>query len=53
LATKESVGWATSKSPNADLAKAALINAIQRQQADPAQGKLHSYQGVHNSLKLS
>jgi len=40
------------KKPNTDLAKAALSHAIQRQQADPTQGMLHSYQGVQYSAQL-
>jgi transposase InsO family protein len=38
LATKEIVGWAMSKSPNAELAKVALSHAIRRQQPDTATG---------------
>lgn len=49
LSTKEIVGYALSTSPNADLAMAALNNAIKRQQ--PALNKLmfHSDQGCQYS----
>ena len=49
LATKEIVGWALSKSPNAELAKAALSHAIRRQQPDTAKLMFHSDQGVQYS----
>jgi transposase InsO family protein len=52
LATKEVVGWAMSKSPNAALAKAALSHAIRRQQPDTTQLMFHSDQGVQYSAKL-
>lgn len=52
LATKEIVGWAMSKRPNAELAKAALSHAIRRQQPDTAKLMFHSDQGVQYSAKL-
>ncbi|MDF1587914.1 MAG: IS3 family transposase, partial [Gammaproteobacteria bacterium] len=52
LATKEVVGWAMSTSPNAELAKAALSHAIQRQQPDLTKLLFHSDQGVQYSAKL-
>ncbi len=52
LATKEIVGWAMSKSPNAELAKVALSHAIRRQQPDTAKLMFHSDQGVQYSAKL-
>jgi len=52
LATKEIVGWAMSKSPNAELAKAALSHAIRRQQPDTAKRMFHSDQGVQYSATL-
>jgi len=52
LATKEIVGWAMSKSPNAELAKSALSHAIRRQQPDTAKLMFHSDQGVQYSAKL-
>lgn len=52
LATKEIVGWAMSKSPNAELAKVALSHAIRRQQPDTTKLMFHSDQGVQYSAKL-
>tara|TARA_R110001606_G_C15293923_1_gene641840 strand:+ start:386 stop:1231 length:846 start_codon:yes stop_codon:yes gene_type:complete len=52
LATKEIVGWAMSKSPNAELAKTALSHAIRKQQPDTAKLMFHSDQGVQYSAKL-
>jgi putative transposase len=52
LATKEVVGWAMSKSPNAELAKAALSHAIRRQLPDTEKLMFHSDQGVQYSAKL-
>ncbi len=51
LATKEIVGWAMSKSPNAELAKAALSHALRRQQPEPSKLMFHSDQGVQYSAK--
>ena len=52
LATREVVGWAMSKNPNAELAKAALSHAILRQQPDTTKLLFHSDQGVQYSAKL-
>lgn len=52
LATKEVVGWAMPTSLNAELAKAALSDAIRRQQPDTTQLLFHSDQGVQYSAKL-
>ena len=52
LASKEIVGWAMSKSPNAELAKAALRYAIRKQQPDPSKLLFHSDQGVQYSAIL-
>jgi transposase InsO family protein len=52
LATKEIVGWAISKRPNAELAKDALSHAIRRQQPVLNQLMFHSEQGVQYSAKL-
>jgi transposase InsO family protein len=52
LATKEIVGWAMSKSPNAELAKEALSHAIRRQQPNTKKLMFHSDQGVQYSAKL-
>lgn len=49
LSTKEIVGYALSKSPNAELAKAALNNAIKRQQPVLNQLLFHSDQGCQYS----
>lgn len=45
-------GWTISKSPNAELAKAALNHAIRRQQPDTSKLMFHSDQGVQYSAKL-
>ena len=52
LGSREIVGWAMSQQPNADLAKEALKQAIQKQQ--PATTKLlfHSDQGIQYSANL-
>ena len=52
LATREVVGWAISKTPNAELAKAALNHAILRQLPDTTKLLFHSDQGVQYSAKL-
>ena len=52
LASKEIVGWAMSRSPNAELAKSALSHAIRKQQPDPSQLLFHSDQGVQYSANL-
>jgi transposase InsO family protein len=49
LATKEIVGYALSTSPDAALTKAALDDAIQRQQPDTTKLIFHSDQGVQYS----
>lgn len=51
LATKEIIGYAMSKSPNALLAKDALINAIKRQRPNTNNLIFHSDQGVQYSAK--
>lgn len=52
LATKEVVGFALSKSPNAQLVKDALNHAIHRQQPDTTTLLFHSDQGIQYSAKL-
>ncbi len=52
LGSKEIVGWAMSKHPNAELAKAALNHAVRRQQPDTSQLLFHSDQGVQYSANL-
>ena len=52
LASKEVVGWAMSRSPNAELAKAALSYAIRKQQPNPGKLLFHSDQGVQYSANL-
>ena len=52
LGSKEIVGWAMSKHPNAELAKEALNHAIRRQQPDTRQLLFHSDQGVQYSANL-
>lgn len=52
LATKEIVGWAMSKTPNAELAKTALNRAIIKQRPNTAQLLFHSDQGTQYSAKL-
>jgi len=49
LSTKEIVGYAMSQSPNARLAKEALMNAIKRQQPNTNLLMFHSDQGVQYS----
>lgn len=51
LATKEIVGYAMSTSPNAQLAKDALDNAIKRNHPDTNLLMFHSDQGVQYSAK--
>lgn len=51
LSTKEIVGYALSTTPNAQLAKNALDNAIDRQQPDTRKLMFHSDQGVQYSAK--
>jgi len=51
LTTKEVVGFALSKSPNAQLAKEALNNAISKQHPDTTKLLFHSDQGVQYSAK--
>jgi putative transposase len=51
LSTREVVGYATSKSPNAALAKQALMNAIKRQRPDTTGLIFHSDQGCQYSAK--
>ena len=46
LGTKEIVGWALSKSPDAELAKAALNNAIKRKKPNASKLLFHSDQGT-------
>jgi len=49
LGTREIVGFAMSQAPNAELAKAALKHAIQKQQPDTTKLLFHSDQGVQYS----
>lgn len=49
LSTKEIVGYALSQSPNAELVKDALHNAIKRQHPDTSKLMFHSDQGVQYS----
>jgi putative transposase len=49
LSTKEIVGYALSQSPNAQLVKEALVNAIKRQQPTTDFLLFHSDQGVQYS----
>lgn len=49
LSTKEIVGYAMSQSPNAQLAKYALMNAIKREQLNTDLLMFHSDQGVQYS----
>ncbi len=51
LATKEIVGYGLSTSPDAALTKAALNDAVQRQQPDTTKLIFHSDQGVQYSAK--
>ena len=52
LGTREIVGYALSQTPDAQLAKQALINAIAFVQPDTRQLMFHSDQGVQYSAKL-
>ncbi|VAW74757.1 Mobile element protein [hydrothermal vent metagenome] len=49
LGSRDIVGWAMSQQPNAELAKEALKQAIQKQQPDTTQLLFHSDQGVQYS----
>ena len=51
LGSREVVGWAMSKKPNANLTKEALKQAIQKQRPDTTQLLFHSDQGVQYSAK--
>lgn len=51
LATREVVGYAMSKSPDAQLAKDALMDAIRKQNPDTTKLMFHSDQGVQYSAK--
>jgi transposase InsO family protein len=51
LATREVVGYALSKSPDAQLAKDALMNAIRKHNPDTTKLIFHSDQGVQYSAK--
>ena len=52
LGTKEIVGWALSKTPDATLAKAALSNAICRKKADTSKLLFHSDQGTQYTANM-
>ena len=52
LGTKEIVGWALSKSPDAQLAKAALSNAIGRKQPETSKLLFHSDQGTQYTANM-
>ncbi len=52
LGTKEIVGWALSKSPDASLAKEALSNAISRKQPDTSKLLFHSDQGTQYTANM-
>jgi len=52
LGTKEIVGWALSKTPDAVLAKAALCNAISRKQPDTSKLLFHSDQGTQYTANM-
>ena len=52
LGTKEIVGWALSKTPDATLAKAALSNAISRKQPDTSKLLFHSDQGTQYTANM-
>jgi len=52
LATREVVGYALSKHPDAKLAKDALMNAIRKHNPDTTKLMFHSDQGVQYSAKL-
>lgn len=51
LATKKVVGWSLSKQPNAELAKQAIVHAINRYQPNTTKLMFHSDQGVQYSSK--
>ena len=52
LSTKEIVGWALSKTPDAALAKAALSNAISRKQPNTSKLLFHSDQGTQYTANM-
>lgn len=52
LGTREIVGWALSKSPDAQLAKDALNQALRKHKPDSSQLLFHSDQGVQYSANL-
>ena len=52
LGSREIVGWAMSQHPNADLAKAALQQALQKHQPNTTKLLFHSDQGVQYSARL-
>ena len=52
LGTKEIVGWALSKSPDAELAKAALNNAIKRKKPNSSKLLFHSDQGTQYTANM-
>jgi len=52
LGTKEIVGWALSKSPDADLAKAALNNAIKRKKPNTSKLLFYSDQGTQYTANM-
>jgi len=52
LGTREIVGWALSKSPDAELAKAALNNAIKRKKPNTNKLLFHSDQGTQYTANM-
>ena len=52
LGSKEIVGWALSKHPNAELAKRALSNAISRKKPDLSELLFHSDQGTQYTANM-
>jgi len=52
LGSKELVGWALSKTPDTELAKSALRNAIQRKNPDTKNLLLHSDQGTQYTSNM-
>jgi transposase InsO family protein len=52
MKTREIIGYALSKHPNAKLAKNALMNAICKHNPDTTKLMFHSDQGVQYSAKL-
>ncbi len=52
LASREVIGYALSQSPNAQLAKDALVDAIKKQRPDTCKLQFHSDQGVQYSAEL-